>query len=79
VFAMASKEDNIAWLQWRIVEYHTGRVKASQVVEDFDEIGKLGQGFALVDKLEEVDLGRGGATRPMYINQRSTSIKRVNC
>jgi hypothetical protein len=37
--------------------YRLGKNDKSEVVEDFDEIGKLGQGFASIDELEEVDLG----------------------
>jgi hypothetical protein len=27
-----------------------------EVVEDFDEVGKLGCGFSAVDKLDEIDI-----------------------
>jgi hypothetical protein len=37
-------------------------------VEDFDDFGKLGQGFASVDELEKVDLGEEGVSRPTYIS-----------
>jgi hypothetical protein len=52
-----------------MAEYRVGRTDASEVVEDFDEVRKLGQGFALVDKLEEVNLGRDGVARPTYMNE----------
>jgi hypothetical protein len=29
----------------------------SEVVDDFDDIGKLGQGFPSVNELEEINLG----------------------
>jgi hypothetical protein len=38
------------------------------VVEDFDEVGKLGQGFSSIDRLEEVDLGEGDVAPPTYRN-----------
>jgi hypothetical protein len=38
------------------------------VVEDFDEVGKLGQGFVAVDDLEETDVGDGTVWRPTYVN-----------
>jgi hypothetical protein len=41
----------------------------SEVVEDLDEVGKLGQGFASVDELEEIDLSTEGASRPTYMNK----------
>jgi hypothetical protein len=66
---MASKEDSIAWLQCRTTEYRAGRIGMSEVVEDLDEVGKLGQGFASVDELEEIDLSTEGASRPTYMNK----------
>jgi hypothetical protein len=38
------------------------------VVEDFDEVSKLDQGFVAVDDLEEVDVGDGTVWRPTYVN-----------
>jgi hypothetical protein len=43
--------------------------EAGEVVEDFDDVGKLGQGFSLVDDLEEVDLSGGNTQRPTYVNK----------
>jgi hypothetical protein len=65
---MMSKENNVDWLQRRAKEYRAGRRETGELVEDFDEVGKLGQGFSSVDELEEVDLGKGVAHRPTYIN-----------
>jgi hypothetical protein len=39
-----------------------------EVVEDFDEVGKLGQGFVAIDDLEEIDVGDGTMWRPTYVN-----------
>jgi hypothetical protein len=69
---MMSREDNVAWLQWRAGEYHAGRRETGELVEDFDEVGKHGQGFSSVDELEEVDLGKGVAHQPTYINMNLT-------
>jgi hypothetical protein len=66
---MASREDSLAWLQQHTEEYRTSRTNMSEVVEDLDEVGKLGQGFASVDRLEEVNLGKGNVSRPTYINK----------
>jgi hypothetical protein len=48
---MIRKEDSISWLQRRVVEYWDQRGGAGEAVEDFDDFGKLGQGFASVDEL----------------------------
>jgi hypothetical protein len=61
---MGSKEDSIVWLWRHTAEYHAGRLDTGEVVEDLDKVGKLGQGFTLVDELQEVDLAEGGVTRP---------------
>jgi hypothetical protein len=39
-----------------------------ELVEDFNEVGKLGSGFTLIDELEEIDIGDGDNTWPTYIN-----------
>jgi hypothetical protein len=54
---MLSKIDSLAWLQQHVEEYRDHEGHASETVEDFDDFGKLGQGFLLIDELEEVDLG----------------------
>jgi hypothetical protein len=54
---MLSKIDSLAWLQKHVEEYRDHKGHASETVEDFDDFGKLGQGFSLIDELEEVDLG----------------------
>jgi hypothetical protein len=38
------------------------------VVEDLDDMGKLGQGFSSVDELEENDIGGGGMGLHTYVN-----------
>jgi hypothetical protein len=42
---MVSKHANMGWLQHRTEEYCTGRRETGELVKDFDEVGKLGQGF----------------------------------
>jgi hypothetical protein len=40
------------------------------VVEDLDELGKLGRGFSSMDNLEEIDIGDGVVPRPTYVSAR---------
>jgi hypothetical protein len=40
-----------------------------EAIEVFDEIEKLGQGFSLADSLEEIDIGDGITSRPIFINK----------
>jgi hypothetical protein len=65
---MVSKEDSIAWMQGQTNKYRSKKNGIGEVVEDLDDIGKLGQGFTSVDKLKEVNLGGEMDKRPMYIN-----------
>jgi hypothetical protein len=40
-----------------------------EVIEDFDEVEKLGQGFSSADPLEEIDIGGGVTPRPTFVNK----------
>jgi hypothetical protein len=40
-----------------------------EAIEDFDEIKKLGQGFSLVNPLEEIDIGDGITPRLIFVNK----------
>jgi hypothetical protein len=39
------------------------------IIEEFRDLDKLGQGFTLVDPLEEIDIGDGKTPRPTFINR----------
>jgi hypothetical protein len=45
------------------------------VVEDLDELGKLGQGFSSMDDLEKLDIGHGVIPRPTYVSGRLSTAK----
>jgi hypothetical protein len=69
---MASKEGDIDWLVRRADDYRLAKNDISEVVEDFDDIGKLGYGFSTVDELDEVDIGDGVVRQPTYVNRNLT-------
>jgi hypothetical protein len=56
---MGSKEDNFKWLMARMDEYRSTKNNIGEVVEDFDEVSKLGRGLATVDELDEIDIADG--------------------
>jgi len=56
---------NIEWC-WALSDFKTD---ACETIDDFDELDKLGQGFTLVDPLEQVDIGDGFVPRPTFVNQ----------
>jgi hypothetical protein len=70
---MVSKEGDIDWRVRRADEYRLAKNDISEVVEDFDDIGKLRYGFSAVDELHEVDIGDGAVRRPTYVNRNLTS------
>jgi hypothetical protein len=72
--AMATKD--LEWLSWRTVEYHSSMDGAMGVVEDLDELGKLGRGFSSMDDLEKVDIGDGVIPRPTCVSARLNTIQK---
>jgi hypothetical protein len=56
---MAMVNKDLEWLSRRIEVYHSTKDDAMGVVEDLDEIGKLGWGFSSMDDLDKVDIGDG--------------------
>jgi hypothetical protein len=40
-----------------------------EVIEDFNEVKKLGQGFSSANPLEEIDIGDGTTPRPTFVNK----------
>jgi hypothetical protein len=50
------------------VEYHSYTDDAMGVVEDLDELGKLGRGFSSMEHIEKVDIGDGVVPRPTYVS-----------
>jgi hypothetical protein len=54
---MAAINMDLEWLSRRTTEYCSSTGDAIGVVEDLDELGKLGRGFSFMDDLEEIDIG----------------------
>jgi hypothetical protein len=65
---MVSKERDITWLQGWVNKYHSEVNGMCEAVDDFDDIGKLGQGFMSIDKLDEINMGGEMDKRLTYIN-----------
>jgi hypothetical protein len=47
---------DLEWLSRRTEEYCSSKDDAMGVVEDLDEIGKLGRGFSSIDDLDKVEI-----------------------
>jgi hypothetical protein len=59
---------DLEWLIRQTTEYHSYTDDAMGVVEDIDELGKLGRDFFSVDDLEKVDIGDGVVPWPTYVS-----------
>jgi hypothetical protein len=64
-----STQKNVEWLWSRTKQYRSTTNDMCEVIEDFDEVGKLGQVFSSVDPLEELDIGDGITPRPTFVNK----------
>jgi hypothetical protein len=65
---MVTATKDLEWLSRWIAEYCSSKDDAMGMVEDLDELGKLGQGFSSMDDLEEVDICDGVISRPTYVS-----------
>jgi hypothetical protein len=65
---MAVATKDLEWLSRRTMEYHSSKDDAMGVVEDIDELGKLGRGFSSMDDLENVDIGDEVIPQPTYVS-----------
>jgi hypothetical protein len=61
-------DHNIEWLKKRVEQYRSEKNDICEVINDFSEVEKLGQGFTSTDPLEEVDIGNGAVLRPTFVN-----------
>jgi hypothetical protein len=73
---MMSASKDLEWLSRWTAEYPSYTDDSMGMVEDLDELGKLGRGFSIMDDIEKVDIGDGVVPRPTYVCARlSTSQK----
>jgi hypothetical protein len=49
---------------------------AMGMVEDLDELGKVGQCFSSMDDLEKIDIGDGVVPRPTYVTVRPNTSEK---
>ena len=74
---MLTKEDSLRWLQRCTKKYRSGVKDICESVEDLDNLGKLGQGFASIDELHELDIGDGNIAKPTYLSSKLTSTQKA--
>jgi hypothetical protein len=67
---MMSVSNDLESLSRRRTKYHSYTDDAMSMVEDLDELGKLGQGFSSMDDLEKVDIGDRVIPRHTYVSAR---------
>jgi predicted SAM-dependent methyltransferase len=64
-----SVQRNAEWLQHHTEQYRSTMNDMYEVIKDFDEVEKLGQGFSSTDPLEEIDIRDGITPRPIFVNK----------
>jgi hypothetical protein len=60
---------NVEWLQKRVEHYRVNKNDMCEVIEETEDLDKLGPGFMLADPLEEIDIGDGVMHRPTFANK----------
>ena len=60
---------NVEWLKHRVEQYRANETDGYEVIDDFDELDKLGQGFTSGDPLEQVDIRDGSVPWLTFVNQ----------
>jgi hypothetical protein len=65
---MMSVSKDLEWLSRWTVEYRSYMDNAMVMVEDLEELVKLGRDFSSMDNLEKVDIGDGVVPRPTCVS-----------
>jgi hypothetical protein len=72
-----STQKNVEWLRHHTEQYRSITNDMFQAIKDFDEVEKLGQGFSLIDPLEEMDIEDGITPRLTFVN-KNMSLEHKN-
>jgi hypothetical protein len=72
-----STQKNVEWLRHHTEQYRAIMNDMFQAIKDFDEVEKLGQGFSLIDPLEEIDIEDGITPRLTFVN-KNMSLEHKN-
>jgi hypothetical protein len=64
-----SRQKNVEWLRHCMKQYRSSTNDMCEVIEDFDEVEKLGEHFSSGDPLEEIDIGDGITPRLTIVNE----------
>jgi hypothetical protein len=52
-----------------VVTQRSSNSSVGDIIEEFRDLDKLGQGFTSADPLEEIDIGCGKTPRPTFVNK----------
>jgi hypothetical protein len=67
---MMSVSKDLEWLSRMTAEYRSYTDDAMGMVEDLDELGKLGRDISSMDDIEQIDIGDGVISQTTYVNAR---------
>jgi hypothetical protein len=65
---MVAATRDLEWLSRRTVEYRSSKDDDMGMVDDLDDLGKLGRGFSSMDDIEKVDIADGVIPWPTYVS-----------
>jgi hypothetical protein len=64
-----STQKNVEWLRHRTEQYRSTTNDMCEVIEDFEELEKLGQGLSSAHSFEEIDIGDEITPRLTFVNK----------
>jgi hypothetical protein len=56
-------------IRWSTVTQRSSNSSIGDIIEEFRDLDKLGQGFTSADPLEEIDIGDGKTPSPTFVNK----------
>jgi hypothetical protein len=72
-----STQKNVKWLCHHTEQYQSIMNDMCEVIEDFDEVEKLGQGFSSTNPLEKINIGDRIIPRPTFVNKNMSLEHKV--
>jgi hypothetical protein len=69
---------NVEWLQKHVEHYRANKNDMCEVIEETDDLDKLGPGFMSADPWEEIDIGDGVTPRPTFVSKKLSANYKNN-
>jgi hypothetical protein len=66
---VTSRDFHVEWLQKRVQHYQANKNDRCEVIEETEDLDKLGQGFTLANPLGWVNIRDGTIPKPTFVNK----------